>query len=114
METIRKLLHAQYQHVRNCRNIVHSDNFQIAYELSSEEERSEILLAIAEANREKLREFIWEKIKSEADYFERLPIFKLYEIAKYVDIPYYKQYTKLDLIEEIKKNVTERLEKTCE
>ena len=114
METIRELLHAQYLHMRNCRNIVHSDNFQIAYELSNEEERHEVLLAIAEGHKEKIRDFILSKIKNDAEPFEQLSIAKLQEIAQHIGIPYYKDYQKLRLIEEIRKNVTERIEKSCE
>jgi hypothetical protein len=100
--------------VRNVNNIVQSDNFQIAFNLANEEEQRDILLAIGQSNKEKLKYFIMIKITGEGDDFEKLPIRKLHEIAAHIGIPYYKVKSKLIIIEEIRENVTERLEKNCE
>lgn len=114
LETIRKLLHAQFLHMRKCNRIVQSDNFEIAYDLANKEEQSDILLAIAEANKDKLKDFVWGKIKHEGEPFEKLNLRELQKIGQYLKIPYYKQLSKLDIIEKIRKNVAERLEKNCE
>lgn len=113
LATIRELLHVQYLHMRRCNRIVQSDDFQIAFELLNEKERNEILLAIAEGNKEKLKNFVLNKVKKDAEPFEQMGITKLQGVAQHIGIKYYKNKTKLQLIKEIRENVTERLEKSC-
>jgi hypothetical protein len=103
------MFHAQFLHVRNCNNLIQSDNFQIAYQLASKEEQDEILLAIAETNRERIKAFINDKL-IESTPFEQLSLCKLRDIGAHLNIPYYNNLSKLELIESIK-NVAERLKK---
>lgn len=107
LQTLRELFHAQFLHVRNCNNLIQSDNFEIAYKMADEKERDEILLAIAETNKEKLRLFIDLKL-SKGNAFEQLGIRKLQEIAAHMKIAYYKSMDKTQLVEGIK-NVAEKL-----
>jgi len=112
LKTIRDLFHGQFLHIRNCNNLLQSDNFEIAYSLASSEERDEIFIAIAESNKDKLKSFIIDKI-SEGTPFEQLNMRKLREIAQHWKICKYNVLNKLSLVEEIK-NVAKRLKDDSE
>ena len=89
-----------------------SDNFEIAFNLASDEERNYILLAIAQTDKEEIKEFIDNKI-IEGTPFDQMSTRKLRDIAKNCKISGYGSMNKLTLIEEIK-NVAERSKENSE
>jgi hypothetical protein len=112
LKILREMFHNQFLHIRNCNNLIQSDDFEIACKLAKDGELDEIMLAIAELNKDRIRSFIEDKL-GVGTPFEQLSIRKLRAIGQNLKIPSYERLNKLTLIEEIK-NVAERLKKNCE
>lgn len=111
LEALRKSFHTQFLTIRNCNNIVHSDDFQIAFEASTESERKRLKLILKHHNRMELKKFINKKLL-ELTPFERLGIRRLRDIGKNIGIQEYWLKSKVDLLEEIKTHV-KKLKDEC-
>ena len=112
LKIVRELFHAQVLHVRNINNIINSDNFEVAFNLSSDKEKHNVLKIISELDKDGIKNFIDSRL-SNGTPFDQLNIRKLRDIGKHMRISNYHVLNKMSLIEEIK-NVTERLKENCE
>jgi len=108
---IRELFHAQFLHIRNCNNIIHSDDFEIAFNLATESERVDLLTVIAELDRDSIKDFIDNKL-TKGTPFDLLSIRKLREIGKHMKISNYHILNKMTLVEEIQ-NAAKRIKENC-
>lgn len=112
LQMVREIIHNHFLNVRNCNNLVQSDDFEIACNLSNTEDMDEILLALGEMNKSRIRQFIENKL-GVGTPFEQMGIRKLRDIAKHLKIKQYQYLNKMTLIEEIK-NVASRLKENSQ
>jgi len=107
LKIIKTNFHAQYLRIRNINNLLQSDNFIIAYRLSTKKEKDNLSKAIEREDKEYIKFFIGEKLMG-SQPFEQLSIKKLREIGQYLSINNYHIMNKLTLVEEIN-NVIQRI-----
>jgi hypothetical protein len=112
LKIVREIFHAQFCNIRNINNIIHSDDFEIAFSLSTEEDQNDILRIIADFDKDGIRIFIDNKLTNGTP-FDQLSIRKLRDIGRFMKITNYHILNKMTLIEEIK-NVAKRLKENCE
>ena len=107
LRIIRDSFHAQFLNIRNCNNLIQGDDFEIAYEAASVQERRLVMEAIERLDKTKIKDFIDDKLVKLTP-FEKLGIRKLREIGQHMRITGYQSMSKPELIKEIK-NVVSRL-----
>ena len=112
LEIIRNNLHLQFLHTRNFNNLIQSDDFEVAYNAASKEERKKIWSAIERNDKRTIRNFITNQILKLTP-FEKLGIRKLRDIGSHLQIKNYYNMTKFQLVEEIK-DVAKRLKETSQ
>lgn len=112
LQATRDYSHAAQCLVRNCNNLVQSDNFEIAYKLSTKLEKQLISEAVERFSKDHIKSFITRKLL-EGQPFEKLSIHKLRDIGRYLSIENYSKMNKLTLIEEVQ-NVATRLKENSE
>ncbi len=109
LETLRDSFHVQSLLFRNIDNIIHSDNFAIAFHSADEKEKGNVQKQIFLLNKDYLKLFIISELDNLTP-FHKMGIRKLREIGRNLRIAKYFILNKSTLIEEIK-NVAERLKK---
>lgn len=104
LKIVREVFHAQFLHVRNINNLLHSDDFEIAFNLANDNQKQKILITLVELDKDSIKNFIEEQI-AESTPFEQLNIRRLREIGKYMKIKDYHVLNKMTLIDEVKRAV---------
>jgi NADH pyrophosphatase NudC (nudix superfamily) len=102
LDKIRKNSHTLFLKVRNCNYLIQSDNFEIAYKKSNVKEQKEIEKYIQSQNKEKIKEFIVNRIEGD---FEEMGIRKLRSIAKFLRMKNFQILNKASLIEDIRSEI---------
>lgn len=109
--TIRDSSRTRFLEIRNFYRIIVSDDFAIAYDISTDCEKNELLGLIENLDKRSLRTFIKKQLLTLTP-FHSMGVRRLREIAKNVGIPMYWNKNKATLIEEIE-DVIERIKDDC-
>lgn len=112
LKAIRSSFHARVLNFRNVNNILHSDDFAIAYGNATRQERHEIERAIDRADKATIVHFVKKKLLTLTP-FHQMSVRQLREIGRNVRLPKYWEKDKTTLIEEIE-DVVKRLKEGSE
>lgn len=109
LKTLRDDFHAQSLLYRNIDNILHNDDFAIAYAAANLREKCDIISLIYKGDKKNLKKFIGKQLENSTPFY-KMGIRKLREIGRNVKIKNSHILHKATLIEEIE-NVAARLKK---
>lgn len=107
LRAIRDSFHSQFLNCRNVNNLIHSDDFELAYQRATSKARNEIKKAIDRQDKVVIKNFISEQLANITPFHE-LTLRNLRIIGQNIGIKEYWKKDKLTLLEEIE-NVVQRL-----
>lgn len=110
LKTIRNSFHQQSLNHRNVDILINSDNFSIAFNNATKQEKKEISKAVERSDKKFLQNFTIKKLQVMTP-FHRLGMRALREIGRNISLPNYTTLSKSSLIEGIQ-DVAERLKKS--
>jgi len=110
LKAIRDSFHTRFLNCRNVNNLLRTDDFELAYNIATKEERKYITEAIDRGDKDALKAFIDEGL-SRMTPFHQMTVRRLRLIGRNLRIKDYWKKDKIILLEEIK-DVVKRLKES--